>query len=98
MSGIVRNLRLAPYPSNSCREPLPKNAQQIIPFDWAFYKLRLTTEIFSGASGQIRIMYFISEHLRVIKPVWIYNHKQYPKRPPHDDLFAVIKELFIEDS
>jgi hypothetical protein len=38
-------------------------------------------------------MYLVSTRDRIIKPVWIYSHEQFAKRPVDRDLHAVIKEI-----
>ena len=63
-----------------------------LPQEWGLYKLRIMFA--KGSSGQIRIIYLVNEEDRIIKPLWIYNHKQFAKRPPDQDIKNVIKQLF----
>jgi hypothetical protein len=39
-------------------------------------------------------MYLVNEDLEVIKPLWIYNHDQFKKRPSDKDIDDVILEIF----
>ena len=57
-------------------------------------KNKLRIMFAKGASGQIRIIYLVNERDKIIKPLWIYNHKQFSKRPPEQDIKTVIKQLF----
>jgi mRNA-degrading endonuclease YafQ of YafQ-DinJ toxin-antitoxin module len=78
-----------PYPNNSRQEPLPGKIR--LPQYLTFHKLEF--RISKGASGQIRLMYLIDISDRIIKPVWIYSHEQFAKRPADKDLQTVIKEI-----
>jgi hypothetical protein len=77
------------YPINSRNEPLPGKIQ--LAEGWTFHKLEF--RISKGASGQIRLMYLVNTITCVIKPVWIYSHEQFAKRPGDKDLKSVIKEI-----
>ncbi|NEP45521.1 MAG: type II toxin-antitoxin system RelE/ParE family toxin [Okeania sp. SIO2H7] len=85
-------LIINPYPPQARVEPLPSGLK--LPDEWQFYKLVVT--IAKGASGQIRLMYLVEEKKRVIKPLWIYNHQQFERRPPDRDIKDVIQEIFEE--
>ncbi|MBD1837741.1 hypothetical protein H6F78_07520 [Coleofasciculus sp. FACHB-64] len=76
-------------PINSRREPLPGKIQ--LPEGWTFHKLEL--RVSKGASGQIRLMYLVSTTVWVVKPVWIYSHEQFEKRPADKELKSVIQEI-----
>lgn len=78
-----------PYPRNSRREPLPRKIK--LPDDWTFHKLEL--KLAKGASGQIRLMYLVSEQDKIIKPLWIYSHEQFAKRPSDRDISDAVKEI-----
>lgn len=69
---------------------MPKRTN--LPQGWTFHKLELI--VGKGASGQIRLMYLVNEDLEVIKPLWIYNHDQFKKRPSDKDIDDVILEIF----
>ena len=88
ISDKLKELLTNPYPPDSRYEPLPKKV--IIPNKWTFYKLAFKYE--KGASGQIRIMYLVNEKDLIIKPIWIYTHEQFSKRPPDKDIKNVINE------
>ncbi len=92
ISKHLEKLIINPYPPKAKFEPLPSGLK--LPDEWQFYKLVLT--IAKGASGQIRLMYLVDEKQRVIKPLWIYNHQQFEKRPPDGDIKDVIQEIFEE--
>lgn len=89
----LEKLLADPYPSASRLEPLPKTAN--LPEGWTFHKLE--QRIGKGASGQIRLMYLVNEELAVIKPIWIYSHEQFVKRPNDKSINDAIKEIFSED-
>lgn len=82
-----------PYPAQARDEPLSGGMK--IPDLWTFHKLAFTTS--KGASGKIRLMYLVNESDRIIKPLWIYNHEQFKKRPPDKDIKDVLKEAFEEN-
>ncbi|MGB3509958.1 MAG: hypothetical protein WBA93_12095 [Microcoleaceae cyanobacterium] len=94
ISKHLEELIINPYPPQARAEPLPSSLK--LPDEWQFYKLVVT--IAKGASGQIRLMYLVDEKERVIKPLWIYNHQQFEKRPPDRDIKDVIQEIFEEKS
>lgn len=41
-------------------------------------------------------MYLVNETERIIKPLWIYSHQQFTKRPPDKDIRQVIQEALTE--
>ena len=86
---VLENLIEDQYPINSRKEPLPGKIQ--LPANWTFHKLEWKAG--QGASGQIRLMYLVNATECIIKPVWIYNHEQFAKRPADKDLKSVIKEI-----
>lgn len=90
ISVCLEELIINPYPPKARKEPLPSNLK--IPTEWVFYKLVIV--IAKGASGQIRIMYLVNEQDRIIKPLWIYNHQQFAKRPSDKNIKEVITEAF----
>lgn len=92
ISNYLEALIIDPYPPQARAEPLPSGFK--LSQDWRFYKLVIV--IAKGASGQIRIMYLVSEEDKIIKLLWIYNHKQFAKRPPDKDIKQVIQEIFEE--
>lgn len=87
--GILEDLMADPYPLNSHQEPLPGKIK--LQPGWTFHKLEFTFS--KGASGQIRLMYLVNAEIFVIKPIWIYSHEQYTKRPADADLMSIIKEI-----
>lgn len=42
-------------------------------------------------------MYLVNEEAAVIMPIWIYNHEQFEKRPPDQEIDGIIKEIFLEN-
>ena len=42
-------------------------------------------------------MYLVNEAAQIIKPLWIYNHEQFAKRPDDKDIRDVIDTAFNED-
>jgi hypothetical protein len=86
----LESLLVNPYPPVSRDEPLPKKTN--LPQGWTFHKLEL--RVGKGASGQIRIMYLVNDELAIVKPLWIYSHEQFTKRPPDSDIDSAIKETF----
>jgi len=92
VTDILKSLLGQPHPSDSSPEPLPAKSQ--LPEGWTLHKLRQKRG--PGASGQIRLIYLINEPERVIKPLWIYTHEQYSKRPPDSELLEVLREA-LED-
>jgi mRNA-degrading endonuclease RelE of RelBE toxin-antitoxin system len=81
------DLAADPFPPKSRDEPLPSKAQ--IPEGWTFHKLEI--RLGKGASGQVRLMYLVNDDRRIIKPLWMYNHEQFAKRPDDPDIRAVIR-------
>lgn len=88
----LENLLVNPYPPTSRDEPLPKRTR--LPQGWTFHKLEL--RVGKGASGQIRIMYLVNEEISEIRPLWIYSHEQFTKRPSDQEIDSVIQEIFDE--
>ncbi len=41
-------------------------------------------------------MYLVNEDTRIIKPLLMYNHEQYAKRPDDQDIRAVIKNALLD--
>lgn len=89
LSSILEELIQYPYPSKSRQEPISKKVR--LPNDWKFYKLEL--KLAKGASGQIRLMYLVNEEEKIIKPLWIYSHEQFAKRPLDGDISNAIKSI-----
>lgn len=85
---VLEGLLDEPYPSSSRDEPLPSKMK--LPEGWTFHKLEF--RVSKGASGQIRLMYLVNEAMAVIKPLWIYSHEQFVKRPADKDIKNVIQE------
>jgi mRNA-degrading endonuclease YafQ of YafQ-DinJ toxin-antitoxin module len=54
-----------------------------------FWKIRFT--VGTGKSGKIRLMYLVNNLEKVLILVYIYDHKQYTKRPLND----LLKRLVI---
>jgi hypothetical protein len=89
----LENLLVNPYPSSSRDEPLPKRTR--LPQGWTFHKLEL--RVGKGASGQLRIMYLVNEEIYEIRPLWIYSHEQFTKRPSDQEIDGVIQEIFDDN-
>ena len=85
---LLEELMDNPYPANSRDEPLPTKTK--LSEGWTFHKLEL--KIAKGASGQIRLMYLVNEGTTIIKPLWIYSHEQFAKRPADKDIKVAIQE------
>lgn len=88
----LERLIVNPYPPEASDEPLPSRMKLLD--GWSFHKLRF--KIGKGASGLIRLMYLVNDEERRIKPLWIYSHEQFEKRPPDRDLAKVLKEILGE--
>ena len=86
------DLTIDPFSTKSRSEPLPSKTQ--LPESWTFHKLEI--RVGKGASGQVRLMYLVNEEAKVIRPLWIYNHEQFAKRPDDSDLRTVISEALEE--
>jgi mRNA-degrading endonuclease RelE of RelBE toxin-antitoxin system len=86
----LEGLLVNPYSAKSRDEPLPKKPN--LPQGWTFHKVEL--RVSKGASGQIRILYLVNDELAIVKPLWIYSHEQFTKRPPDGDIDSAIKETF----
>jgi mRNA-degrading endonuclease YafQ of YafQ-DinJ toxin-antitoxin module len=93
VSSYLEQLIVDPYLPQSRDEPLSGGMK--VPELWTFHKLAFTTS--KGASGQIRLIYLVNENQKIIKPLWIYNHEQFKKRPPDKDIKDVLKEAFDEN-
>jgi mRNA-degrading endonuclease RelE of RelBE toxin-antitoxin system len=78
-----------PYPNKSRSEPLPGKISLLE--GWTFHKLEIWFA--KGVSGQIRLMYLVNDTTCTIKPVWIYSHEQFAKRPNDGDLKSAIAEI-----
>lgn len=59
-----------------------------------FWKIRFTAG--KGAAGQIRLMYLVNDAEKIVILIYIYDHKQYAKRPPDDYLKNVIRDAIDE--
>ena len=59
-----------------------------------FWKIRFM--VGTGASGKIRLMYLVNDLEKVVILVYIYDHKQYTKRPANDLLKAWINDAIDE--
>jgi mRNA-degrading endonuclease RelE of RelBE toxin-antitoxin system len=81
---IVKN----PFGHDCKEEPRPNKMK--LPEDWRFFKLR--RKIAPHASGQIRVMYLVSERNKIIQFL-IYTHEQYEKRPHDAEIINAVKEL-----
>ncbi len=92
VSDCLENLLVNPYPSTSRDEPLPKKTR--LPQGWTFHKLEL--RVGKGASGQIRLMYLVNEEIAIIRPLWIYSHEQFKKRPADQEIDGIIQKMFEE--
>jgi mRNA-degrading endonuclease RelE of RelBE toxin-antitoxin system len=92
VAGALEELIVNPYPLKAREEPLPGRLQ--LPVGWTFHKLEI--RVGKGASGQVRLMYLVNESEAMIKPLWIYSHEQFAKRPPDKDLNNVIQEALDE--
>lgn len=89
VADILEDLTEDQYPRNSRNEPLPGKIK--LTEGWTFHKLDF--RVSKGASGQIRLMYLVNTTTCIVKPVWIYSHEQFTKRPSDRDLQSVIKEI-----
>ena len=47
----------------------------------------------NGAAGQGRLMYVLDAQGGVATVIWLYNHAQYAKRPPDDEIRREINRL-----
>lgn len=90
VSEVLKGLLNDPYSSNSRDEPLPRGTR--IPEQWTFHKLSI--KIGQGASGQVRLVYLVNEADRIIKPLWLYSHEQFKKRPPDREIQGSLKDIF----
>lgn len=86
---ILKDLLHEVYPRSSRDEPLPRGIS--IPNEWTLHKLEI--KIGQGASGQVRLIYLVNEGKRIIRPLWIYSHEQFKKRPPDQELKNVIMNV-----
>ncbi len=86
---ILKDLVHEVYPRSSRDEPLPGGIN--IPNEWTLHKLEI--KIGQGASGQVRLIYLVNEGKRIIKPLWLYSHEQFKKRPPDKELRSVIMNV-----
>ena len=89
VDSIIGSLADVQRPLSSSLESLPKKIT--LPPLCEFRKIRFTLS--KGASGQIRLMYLVYFDARIVKPLLIYSHKQFSKRPPDKDLADVIKSV-----
>lgn len=63
--------------------------------DLAFWKIRFVAG--RGARGKIRLMYLINDVEKIVILVYIYDHKQFAKRPADDFLKQVIRQV-VQDA
>ena len=86
-----------PLFDDSDSENFPKGAYKT---DFEFRKIRFLMSELQGASRKGRFMYVVHQASCSVYPVWIYTHKEYPKRPSDQELkeqFAIIEEMNIVD-
>ncbi|MBF2098857.1 MAG: type II toxin-antitoxin system RelE/ParE family toxin [Gloeomargaritaceae cyanobacterium C42_A2020_066] len=87
ISQSLENLQEDPYPTNARDEPLPSGVN--LNRDWTLHKLEI--RVGKGAAGQVRLIYLVNEGQRVLRPLWLYRHEQFRKRPSDQDLRIVIE-------
>ncbi|MEM9155561.1 MAG: type II toxin-antitoxin system RelE/ParE family toxin [Cyanobacteria bacterium P01_F01_bin.33] len=87
ISDILKNLLDEVSPRDSRDEPLPGGAS--IPDGWTLHKLEI--RMGKGASGQVRLIYLVNESDSIVRPLWLYSHEQFSKRPPDRELKNAIK-------
>lgn len=90
---VIGGLAIEQRPTSSRQEPCPKKI--IIPPLCEFRKLEFS--ISTGAAGQIRLMYLINIDRRIIKPIFVYSHKQFAKRPSDSEMRDFMQAAFDED-
>jgi mRNA-degrading endonuclease YafQ of YafQ-DinJ toxin-antitoxin module len=90
VANIVQGLTIDPRPGDSRLEPWPSNLRSDT---WEFRKLVFTLPGRKGASAQGRLMYLVSDSLKLLQLVWIYTHEEFQKRPPDKDLKGIMQEL-----
>jgi hypothetical protein len=90
IAAILKGLMNEVYPVSSRDEPLPGGLD--IPKEWTFHKLEI--KMAQGASGQVRLIYLVNEGKRIIRPLWLYSHEQFRKRPPDKELRSTIMNIF----
>jgi hypothetical protein len=90
---ILLDLISEPRPLKSRQEPCPSKFD--LPDNWEFRKIEFSLS--KGASGQIRIMYFVDLTNKIIKPIWIYSHEQFSKRPSDKDLKNIMMDNLAID-
>ncbi len=83
---VLKSLPHNPYPKDSRKEPLPSKTK--LPDGWTFHKLKI--QVGQGNSGQVRLIYLVNKTLFSIRPLWLYSHEQFKRRPPDKDLREVI--------
>ncbi len=89
---IISDLTENQRPTSSRMEPCPKKVT--VPPLCEFRKLSFV--ISTGAAGQIRLMYFVNFELRLIKPLFVYSHKQFATRPSDSEMRDFIRAAFDE--
>jgi hypothetical protein len=93
----IETLAKDPFFDESDSENFPKGAYKP---DFEFRKIRFLMSELQGASRKGRFMYVVHQASCSVYPVWIYTHKEYPKRPSDQELkeqFAIIEEMNIVD-
>lgn len=93
LDSVISDLAVEQRPTSSRQEPCPKKIT--IPPLCEFRKLEFS--ISSGAAGQIRLMYLINLDLRIIKPLFVYSHKQFAKRPSDSEMRDFMRAAFDEE-
>lgn len=93
LDSVIRRLAVEQRPTSSKSEPCPKKLT--LPPLCEFRKLSFS--ISTGAAGQIRLMYLINLDLRIIKPLFVYSHKQFAKRPSDSEMRDFMKAAFDEE-
>lgn len=94
ISSNLKLLTINPYPPKSRFEPLPSKLKLLL--NWQFHKLVI--KFLKGASGEIRIMYLVNEKEKIIKPIFIYTHQQFAKRPPDKEIRDLLKDNLTDFS
>jgi hypothetical protein len=92
LESVITGLAEDQRPTLSGMEPCPKKI--IVPPLCEFRKLTFT--ISTGAAGQIRLMYLVNFDLRLIKPLFVYSHKQFATRPSDSEMRDFMKVALDE--
>lgn len=81
-------IRLESMPKLGQLEPLPRKLS--LKEELELRKLRF--DVGGGESGTVRIIYLLNNCAFIIKPLFIYNHKQYKGRPPDWEITSAVKD------